>query len=201
MLARLATRGLPRLRPLSLATPASTRLMGSMKMPLTETPDTKGPLSRKVLQQDEHLFPDHVLTEKYIEGESGAWGTHNGGGDGLPFKRDEDLWATGHDELLAERSELFWDDGTAEPEWFIDRGSAGGMNLGSPHILSNQRAAGELFGVLFGILIFVGGPAYLIGDKFKPAAPRADFGFPQDMRPQFGLDGFTAGEDAEEDEE
>ena len=88
---------------------------------------------------------------------------------------------------LAERAELWWDDGTAEPEWFVDRGSAGGANGGRSWAMSNGGAAAQLFGMLGFIAVFVGGTAYLIGDSTRPAAPRWDHGYPQDMREQFGL--------------
>ena len=98
---------------------------------------------------------------------------------------------------MAERAELWWDDGTAEPEWFVDRGSAGGANGGRPWALSNSHAASQLASMFLGIAVFVGGGAYLLGDAAKPAAPRWKYGFPQDMRAQFGL---PTGDAEDEDE-
>ena len=71
---------------------------------------------------------------------------------------------------LAERAEYFWDDGTAEPEWFVDRGSSGGFAGGRPWAQSTASAAAQLAGVFLGIAVFIGGPAYIIGDSLKPAA-------------------------------
>jgi len=110
---------------------------------------------------------------------------------------------------------LFWDDGTAEPEWFVDRGSAGGMAGGSPWMQSTGAAAAQLLGVFGFIAVFVGGTAYLIGDSLKPAAPRWAHGFPYEREQRLaiqGIDGFqghasNAGlnaqtmPDADEDEE
>ena len=101
---------------------------------------------------------------------------------------------------LAERAELWWDDGTAEPEWFVDRGSPGGADGGRPWSLPVGDALGQLTGVLAFIGIFVGGAAYLLGDKMRPAANRWDHGYPQDMRAQFGLVPMEPKE-AEEDDE
>ena len=47
---------------------------------------------------------------------------------GLPLVRDRDVWAN-PDALLPERHELWWDDGTAEPEWYIDRDFARPMSV------------------------------------------------------------------------
>ena len=87
---------------------------------------------------------------------------------------------------LAERAELFWDDGTAEPEWFVDRGSPGGANGGRPWAVSNGEAVmqlGGMFGILGGVMLL----CYAIDDSFRPAAPSWIHGYPVDMHKQFGL--------------
>ena len=99
---------------------------------------------------------------------------------------------------LAERAELWWDDGTAEPEWFVDRGSAGGADGGRPWSLSTGAALAQLAGALTFIGVFIGGTGYLLGDSLRPAAPRWEHGYPTDMRAQFGLPITAAA--AEEDE-
>jgi hypothetical protein len=119
---------------------------------------------------------------------------------------------------LAERAELFWDDGTAEPEWFVDRGSAGGAMGGRPWHQSTGMAAAQLGGVFAFIFVFVYGPACLMGDSLATAAPRWSHGFPgepEERLAQQGIDGFqgsavgtglnvqtkAAAGEAEEDEE
>lgn len=99
---------------------------------------------------------------------------------------------------LAERAELWWDDGTAEPEWFVDRGSPGGANGGRSWALSSGAAVAQLGGMLAFIGVVVGGGGYLLGENLRPAAKRWEHGYPVDMRGQFGL---PAQGDADEDEE
>lgn len=116
---------------------------------------------------------------------------------------------------LAERAEYFWDDGTAEPEWFVDRGSSGGFAGGRPWAQSTASAAAQLAGVFLGIAVFIGGPAYIIGDSLKPAAPRWAYGLPYEREQRLammGIDGYQGSAanaglnpqtmpDAEEEEE
>ena len=82
---------------------------------------------------------------------------------------------------------------------------------------STGEAASALFGVFAFIAVFVYGPAYLIGDSLKPAAPRWAHGFPGELEErlaQQGIDGFqgsavgsalnvqtASGASAEEEEE
>jgi len=147
---------------------------------------TKAPAS---IFDDAHLFPDQVLEED-----------KTGYPVGLPQIREAELWKEGAEgTLLAERAELWWDDGTAEPEWFVDRGSSGGSNGGRPWAVSNDAAVGQLFGMLFFIATVVGGSSYLLGDGLRPAAKRCEHGYPVDMRAQFGLP--ADGEEEEEEEE
>ena len=80
-------------------------------------------------------------------------------------------------QQLAERSELWWDDGTAVPEWFVDRKWPQGLG----------QAAMELGTVL---LIVVGGGltyGYMLNDKLRVAAPRWEHGIPYgQMKREFG---------------
>jgi len=141
---------------------------------------------QEFIQTQKDLFPDHVLEEEKT------------GTPGLPLIRDEELWKPGNEEMLmAERAEWWWDDGTAEPEWFVDRGSSGGVNGGRPWVTPTNEAAATLVGVLLSIGVFVGGGAYLLGDALRPAARRHEHGFPQDMRAQFGLPTEAGAEDDE----
>lgn len=98
---------------------------------------------------------------------------------------------------LAERAELWWDDGTAEPEWFVDRGSSGGADGGRPWAVSNEEAVMQLSGFLLFLGTFIGGAAYLMGEALRPAAKRWEYGYPVDMRAQFGLP-TASGEDEDE---
>lgn len=75
---------------------------------------------------------------------------------------------------------MWWDDGTAEPEWFVDRGSPGGIDGGRPWAVSNGMAVAQLMG-MFGCLAAVMGVCWLVDDKFAYVAPRATHGFPMDM--------------------
>jgi len=65
-------------------------------------------------------------------------------------------------QLLPERYELWWDDGEAVPESYVDR----------TWPVSTSRAAAELASAF----LFVGGGvlslAYMVGDRLKPCAPR-----------------------------
>ena len=145
---------------------------------------------QEIIQDQKHLFPDHVLEEAKT------------GTPGLPLIRDEELWKEGNEEMLmAERAELWWDDGTAEPEWFVDRGSAGGVSGGRPWVTSTNSAVAQLAGVLLSIFTIVGGGAYLLGDALRPAARRHDHGFPQDMHAQFGLPTGAAAEATDEEDD
>jgi len=144
------------------------------------------------IYDDEHLFPDHVHEEE-----------KTGIKAGLPMPRDAELWKSPNDPslLLPERAELWWDDGTAEPEWFVDRGSAGGSNGGRPWALSNQGALAQLLGMFTFLGVVVGGSAYALGDGLCPAAKRWDHGFPDDghLKAQFGHKS-AEGEEEEEEE-
>jgi len=125
---------------------------------------------------DAHLFPDHVLEE-----------AKTGYPAGLPQVRDTELIKKGNEDiLLAERAELWWDDGTAEPEWFVDRGSAGGANGGSPWVISDAGAVSQLFGAIGFSLVFFGTGAVILGDRYRPAAKRWEHGYPEGIGAQFG---------------
>ena len=63
--------------------------------------------------------------------------------------------------------------------------------------MSTSSAVAQLFGALAGIGIVIGGSSYLLGEYLRPAAPRWDYGYPVDMRAQFGLPA-TDGEEEEE---
>jgi len=135
----------------------------------------------KTLQREPYMHADMVLEEE-----------KTGFPAGLPFKRDREIWANPNDpnQLIAERAEMWWDDGTAEPEWFVDRGSAGGADGGRPWAQSTKEAAMQL-GVMFGFLGCVMGGAMLVGDKlrWKFAGPGPwVHSYPVDMHKQFGLE-------------
>ena len=75
---------------------------------------------------------------------------------------------------LPERHELWWDDGTAEPEWYVDR-------FGPAHT-ENSRCVIELLSMFTLVLGGVGGLAVLSGaDLHKRAAPRVEHGWPVDL--------------------
>ena len=79
---------------------------------------------------------------------------------------------------LPERHELWWDDGTAEPEWYVDRDF--------PRPITPAMASAQLVGMLSFLLFGVGGVAFVLGDDLhRRAAPRAEFGWPVD-REDFG---------------
>ena len=75
---------------------------------------------------------------------------------GLPMVRDRDVWAN-PDALLPERHELWWDDGTAEPEWYIDRDF--------PRQMSVPLMSAQLLGMFSVLLVGVGGLAVLMGEE------------------------------------
>ena len=56
---------------------------------------------------------------------------------------------------------------------------------------SCQRANGRIR------TTFIGGAAYLMGEALRPAAKRWEYGYPVDMRAQFGLP-TASGEDEDE---
>lgn len=158
----------------------------------------------KKIWDDKALFPDQVHEEE-----------KTGIPMGLPMPRDPEIWASheageANDILLPERAELWWDDGTAEPEWFVDRGSAGGANGGRGWAVSNSEAVGQLLTMFGTIAVFIGGGAYLLNNNLQVAANRWDHGLPENMRSQFGLEkrkGYVgtanpaAGEDDEDEDE
>jgi len=107
---------------------------------------------------------------------------------------------------LPERHELFWDDGTAEPEWYVDR----------TWPVSNGQAAKELLTVLFVLIFGVGGLAAAVGDSGRTAVPRSEYGWPiekeefrkQELGSKLADEetgklplGYTSGGGAEEEEE
>lgn len=128
------------------------------------------------MQEEAYVYEELVLEEQ-----------KTGFPPGLPMKRDSEIWAQdGPNQLIAERAELWWDDGTAEPEWFVDRGSAGGADGGRPWVVSNAEAVGQLLG-MFSILGGVMVVAYALNERLRPAAPKWVHGYPVDMHEQFGL--------------
>ncbi|KOO20862.1 hypothetical protein Ctob_000116 [Chrysochromulina tobinii] len=165
--ARVIVRGAA---PLSLAARPRVAVLATAPRRLKST-------APSTIYDDSHLFPDQVLEED-----------KTGFPVGLPQIKEAELWKEGAEgTLLAERAELWWDDGTAEPEWFVDRGSAGGADGGRPWSLSTGAALAQLAGALTFIGVFIGGTGYLLGDTLRPAAPRWEHGYPSDMRAQFGL--------------
>ena len=108
-------------------------------------------------KHDDPLEPNLVLEE-----------SATGLDAGLPMVRDRDVWAD-PEALLPERHELWWDDGTAEPEWYIDR------TFPAPRSVPQMSA--ELGGMLAFLIFGVGGFAMLLGDNnHKRAASRAAAG-------------------------
>ena len=173
---RLAARGVLRRGPLSLR-PAAAAVRQ-----LSTTPDSR-PMPYMRLQDQKSAFPDLVAEEE-----------KTGLPAGLPGVSDAEVWAN-PEMLLPERSELWWDDGTAQPEWFVDRNWP----------VSTPTAALQLFTVLFGIL--GGGLAYgyMLGDNIRAAAPRWEHSIPYDMKREFGHKysqyGVAAKYEEEEEEE
>ena len=100
---------------------------------------------------------------------------------------------------MPERHELWWDDGTAEPEWYVDRDH--------PRPIATADAAKETLGMLALVLGGVGGLAILAGaDLHKRSASRADYGWPVDKeefkrvecgRKEPGTTGYESDEDEE----
>lgn len=153
-----------------------------------------GPVDGEVptLRDDAHLFPDHVAEEE-----------KTGLSQGLPMVRESEVYANPN-MLLPERHELWWDDGCAEPEWFIDRGSAGGADGGRPWALPTSTAASHLAIAFGSIAFFFGGGAWLLNDNLRSAVPRHQLGgaahaFPPETLESFGLK--AAGDAEEEDDE
>lgn len=62
--------------------------------------------------------------------------------------------------------------------------------------MTTEEAVAQLGGFMLFLATFVGGAAYLMGESLRPAAKRWEYGYPVDMRAQFGLPA-----DAEEEEE
>lgn len=104
---------------------------------------------------------------------------------GYPVINEADI-AKNPDQLLPERYELWWDDGEAVPESYVDR----------KWPVSTSRAAAELASAF----IFIGGGvfalSYMVGDSLKPCADRGVYGLP-DLTVELG--GNPA--DVDEDEE
>lgn len=79
---------------------------------------------------------------------------------------DKMIWANPN-KPLPERQDLIWDDGTAKPEWYIDRGNWS---------VSNAQAASRLFGMIFfglgGMVVFWQTFYDKLGYK-SPVVPRA----------------------------
>uniref|UniRef100_A0A7S1HQX1 Uncharacterized protein n=1 Tax=Phaeocystis cordata TaxID=118079 RepID=A0A7S1HQX1_9EUKA len=149
MLARQARRGLVGRGPPMLG-------MGVRRM--TGTPVVPPPMGKA----EDPLLPNLVIEE-----------AASGLDAGLPMKYDRDIWAN-PEELLPERHELWWDDGTAEPEWYVDR-------FGPAHT-ENSRCVIELLSMFTLVLGGVGGLAVLSGaDLHKRAAPRVEHGWPVDL--------------------
>ena len=97
---------------------------------------------------------------------------------------------------LPERHELWWDDGTAEPEWYVDR------HVDNP--VSNQTAVLQLLSMFTFLGVGVGGVAYMMGDRLNPAASRGEYGFPTDMKielDRFHPDRASSGQDEEDEDE
>jgi len=117
------------------------------------------------LQEQLSAFPDMVAEEE-----------KTGIPAGLPMVSDAEVWAN-QDMLVPERWELWWDDGTAAPEWFVDR--------------KWPVSTGTAFMECFGALAFVLGfgyiyGQYILGDSLRFAAPRWEHGIPYDMKREFG---------------
>jgi hypothetical protein len=82
-----------------------------------------------------------------------------------PQLTDKMIWAEPN-KLLPERQDLIWDDGTAKPEWYIDR---------ECWSVSNGQAASRLFGMIFfglgGMIVFWKAFYDKLGYK-SPVVPR-----------------------------
>ena len=88
---------------------------------------------------------------------------------------------------LPERAELWWDDGVAVPDWYIDRECWPFET--STAVLHLAIALGVIFGG-------VGGACYLVGDMNRPMV-RRDEALPFDLKREYGEE---RGEDEEDDE-
>ena len=82
---------------------------------------------------------------------------------------------------------MWWDDGAAEPEWFVDRGSAGGAAGGRPWSQSTGQAVAQLGG-MFAILGTVFTLCYALDDTLRTPAPSWAHSYSVDMHKQFGLE-------------
>eukprot|EP00308_Calcidiscus_leptoporus_P023865 CAMPEP_0119352192 /NCGR_PEP_ID=MMETSP1334-20130426/1508_1 /TAXON_ID=127549 /ORGANISM="Calcidiscus leptoporus, Strain RCC1130" /LENGTH=167 /DNA_ID=CAMNT_0007365183 /DNA_START=31 /DNA_END=534 /DNA_ORIENTATION=+ len=108
---------------------------------------------------------------------------------GLPIARESEVWAN-PEMLLPEKAHLWWDDGTAEPEWYVDR----------TWPVSDGRAVRELALMLTFLLGGGGLLATFIGDKLRPAAPRQEC-MPYDLRREHGFPDAAEGGEEEEEED
>jgi len=99
------------------------------------------------------------------------------------------VWAN-PDMLLPEKAHLWWDDGTAVPEWYVDR----------TWPVSNGRAVSELALALLVILGGGGLVANVIGENLRPVAPRQEC-MPFDLRREHGFPDADEEEEEEEDDE
>ena len=99
-----------------------------------------------------------VVEEEFSKlpaGHSAEHSTVGSKGAVYPTISEKEIWENPN-TVLPERHELFWDDGTAAPEWYVDR---------DWHVTTGTAVA-RLTGVLGFLLIGVGGVAVWVGDSW-----------------------------------
>jgi len=157
--------GLPRLQCRAMCSSKEFDRGYKYKDPVNTTGYEPAPKAYKgamTLQDQIDQFPDLVAEE-----------AKTGEAMGLPAIRESQLW-NGEVTLMPERNELWWDDGTAEPEWFVDRNWP----------VSLSTAAMQLFGA-FAVIFTVGFTyANLLAPR-QQVAPRWQH-LPFDMSREFG---------------
>ena len=113
-----------------------------------------------------------VVEEEFSKlpaGHSAEHSTVGSKGAVYPTISEKEIWENPN-TVLPERHELFWDDGTAAPEWYVDR---------DWHVTTGTAVA-RLTGVLGFLLIGVGGVAVWVGDSWMqvptpPPSPPSHF--------------------------
>jgi len=147
---------------LPLRTAAPVRGLCRSLRDLGHPVDPQEHLSRDMMGQKD-LFPDLVLEEEKT-GQPAGW----------PNVSDAEI-GKNPEMLLPERAELWWDDGTAVPEWFVDR----------TWPVTNTAAVVQLLCALTGILSITGVLAYSMGELSK-AAPKHKH-MPFDLSREYGV--------------
>ena len=128
-------------------------------------PRSAAPLARMLC--DKHPDgPSPLVAEEEFTGQAA----------GFPIMRETEVWQF-PETPLPERHELWWDDGTAVPEFVVD----------------NQWPVSLTHAVmsLGGMLTFLGGVftlAYLVGpERHRTAASRVVYGFPESPKVEYAL--------------